>query len=84
VTRRPAEGLLVEPQDAPPAAVSRGAFLRRAGLGIGTVAVAGAGGLSYRAYDQGVLEIGEGPAYASWTEWRKHEGLLALVGAATL
>ena len=67
-----------------PAGVSRGTFLRRAGLGIGTVLVVGAGGLGYRAYDQGVLEVGEGPAYAPWSEWKQHEGLLPLVAAATL
>lgn len=64
--------------------MSRARFLRLAGLGIGTVAVAGAGALGYRAYDQGVLETGEGPAYEPWTSWRDSKGLLKLVGAATL
>ena len=71
-------------EDGPSAGVSRRTFLRRAGLGIGTVVVAGAGGLSYRAYDQGVLEVGEGAAYAPWSDWKEHSGLLPLVGAATL
>ncbi len=64
--------------------MSRRTFLRRAGLGIGTVAVAGTGVLAYRAYDQGVLARGEGPAYRAWDDWRDGRGLLPLVGAATL
>jgi hypothetical protein len=51
---------------------------------VGTILVAGAGGLSYRAYDQGVLEPGQGPAYAPWSHWQEHRGLLPLVAAATL
>jgi hypothetical protein len=43
--------------------LSRRAFLRRAGLAGGTALVVSAGGLSYRAYDQGVLETGERGAY---------------------
>src|SRR6266511_5296794 len=73
-----------EPASGAQAGMSRGRFLRRAGLGIGTLAVAGAGALGYRAYDQGVLEVGEGPAYEPWSNWQDGEGLLALVGAATL
>lgn len=64
--------------------LSRRRFLRRAGLGLGTIAVVGAGGLSYRAYDQGVLQVGQGPAYEPWSDWRQHEGLVPLVAAATL
>jgi nitroreductase len=64
--------------------MSRSRFLRRAALGLGTLAVAGSGALGYRAYDQGVLETGEGPAYAPWESWRHHDGLLALVAAAIL
>jgi len=75
---------LDEPVREVEAGLSRGRFLRRAGLGIGTLAVAGAGALGYRAYDQGVLEVGEGPAYEPWSNWQDGEGLLALVGAATL
>jgi len=64
--------------------MSRRRFLRRAGLGIGAVAVLGAGALSYRAYDQGVLATGEGPAYEPWSDWSDGTGLLPLIGAATL
>jgi hypothetical protein len=67
-----------------PTGMSRGRFLRRAGLVVGTVAVAGAGALGYRAYDQGVLERGRGPAYDPWTTWREGGGLLPLVSAAIL
>ncbi|HSK16582.1 MAG TPA: hypothetical protein VK915_10485 [Gaiellaceae bacterium] len=64
--------------------LSREAFLRSSGVSLGTILVAGAGGLSYRAYDQGVLEPGRGPAYAPWSHWQEHRGLLPLVAAATL
>jgi hypothetical protein len=64
--------------------LSRRRLLRGAGLGIGTFLVAGSGALGYRAYDQGVLAIGDGPAYAPWSRWREQEGLLRLVGAAIL
>ena len=70
----------------PPAAgtMSRGGFLRRLGLAAGTIAVVGAGALGYRAYDQGVLAVGDGPAYDAWSSWDDGKGLLSLVGAATL
>jgi nitroreductase len=64
--------------------MSRRTLLRRAGLGAGTILVAGSGTLGYRAYDQGVLEVGQGPAYAPWATWQDQEGLQALVGAAIL
>jgi hypothetical protein len=64
--------------------MSRRNFLRRAGLGLGAVAVLGSGVLSYRAYDQGVLATGEGPAYAPWSDWRDGGGMRQLIGAATL
>ncbi|MGZ4395089.1 MAG: Acg family FMN-binding oxidoreductase [Gaiellaceae bacterium] len=66
------------------AGMSRGRFVRRLGLGLGTIAVVGAGGLSYRAYDQGVFQAGRGPAYDPWSDWKQHKGLLPLVAAATL
>jgi hypothetical protein len=46
--------------------------------------VVSAGGLSYRAYDQGVFEAGEGGAYDAWRDWEKGRGPLALVSAAIL
>lgn len=68
----------------PPRATSRRTFLRRAGLAGGTVLVVGGGGLSYRAYGQGVLEAGDGGAYAAWRDWDPGSGPLALVSAAIL
>jgi hypothetical protein len=64
--------------------MNRRTLLRRAGLAAGTIAVGGAGALGYRAYDQGVLQLGQGPAYEPWADWKKHKGLLPLVAAATL
>lgn len=61
--------------------MQRRAFLK--GAGIVTVAVAGGG--VWRAYDQGVFSVGEGPAYQPWKDWRTaNEGPLALVRAAIL
>jgi hypothetical protein len=64
--------------------MNRRTLLRRAGLAAGTIAVGGAGALGYRAYDQGVFELGQGPAYEPWADWKQHRGLLPLVAAATL
>lgn len=48
--------------DQSPRGHSRRTFLRRAGVAGGTALVVCAGGLSYRAYDQGVFEVSEGGA----------------------
>ena len=64
--------------------MNRRTLLRRAGLAAGTIAVGGAGALGYRAYDQGVLQLGQGPAYEPWSDWKQHKGLIPLVAAATL
>jgi hypothetical protein len=64
--------------------MTRRSLLRRGGLGLGTLAVAGAGALAYRAYDQGVLDAGQGPAYQPWSTWREGAGPVALVRAAIL
>src|ERR1700737_3776484 len=63
---------------------SRRAFLRRAGLAGGAALVDSAGGLTYRAYDPGVCEGGDGGAYDAWRDWQKGRGPLALVSAAVL
>ena len=61
--------------------VWRRSFLK--GAGIVTVLVAGGG--VWRAFDQGVFSIGEGPAYEPWKDWRDTAGgPLALVRAAIL
>ncbi len=46
-----------------------------------------AGGVVWRAYDQGVFSVGEGPAYEPWKNWRTDSGeggALTLVRAAIL
>jgi nitroreductase len=62
--------------------VQRRSFLK--GAGIVTVAVVGGG--VWRAWDQGVFSVGEGPAYEPWKDWRniENDGPLALVRAAIL
>ncbi|MGA2360069.1 MAG: hypothetical protein ABSF66_13785 [Terriglobales bacterium] len=62
--------------------MQRRSFLK--GAGVVTVVVVGGG--VWRACDQGVFSIGEGPAYEPWKDWRSHpnEGALALVRAAIL
>ncbi len=43
------------------------------------------GGGAWRAYDEGVFSVGEGPAYEPWKDWRTaSNGPLALVRAAIL
>ena len=44
----------------------RRSFLK--GAGVVTIAVIGGG--VWRAYDQGVFSVGEGPAYEPWNGWR--------------
>jgi nitroreductase len=48
--------------------MGRRRFLRNLGLGVGTVAVAGAAGVTWKAVDGGVFATGTGPAYAAWDE----------------
>jgi nitroreductase len=63
-------------------------FTRRRSFlkGAGVVTVALVGGGVWRAYDQGLFSVGEGPAYEPWTDWSKdsNSGALALVRAAIL
>ncbi len=61
--------------------MQRRSFLQ--GAGVITVAVLGGG--VWRAYDQGVFSVGQGPAYQPWKDWRDTKGgPLALVRAAIL
>ncbi len=62
--------------------MQRRSFLK--GAGVATVVVLGGG--VWRAYDQGVFSVGQGPAYEPWKNWRSNsdEGPLALVRAAIL
>jgi nitroreductase len=61
--------------------VKRRSFLK--GAGVVTVVLAGGG--VWRAYDQGVFSVGEGPAYGPWKNWRDtNSGPLTLIRAAIL
>jgi nitroreductase len=62
--------------------VQRRQFLK--GVGVVTVAVVGGG--VWRACDQGIFSVGQGPAYEPWKDWRNtpDDGPLALVRAAIL
>ncbi|PYT63849.1 MAG: hypothetical protein DMG41_37790 [Acidobacteria bacterium] len=61
--------------------MERRAFLRGAGI----VSVLVAGGGVWRAWDQRVFSVGQGPAYELWKDWRSaSEGPLGLVRAAIL
>jgi hypothetical protein len=65
--------------------VDRRGFLRIAGLGLGVLAVTGAGGLTWRATDGGVFATGTGPAYAAWNAaGPSGQGPLGMVRAAVL
>ncbi|MGL5928024.1 MAG: hypothetical protein ACRCY8_03725 [Dermatophilaceae bacterium] len=58
---------------------------RRAVLRLGAAALAtGVGALAYRTVDQGVLAVGRGPAYATWTVWDRGSALETSVAAAVL
>lgn len=71
------------PQTRPP--MGRRTFLRFAGLGVGTLALAGAGGLTWRAVDRGVFATGTGPAYTAWDALSPSgQDSLGLVQAAVL
>jgi len=62
--------------------MQRRSFLK----GSGVISILLAGGIVWRAYDQGVFSAGEGPAYEPWQDWRSDAGTgpLALVRAAIL
>jgi len=62
--------------------MQRRSFLK----GAGAITIVVVGGGVWRAYDQGVFSVGEGPAYEPWKDWRKdsNHGALTLVRAAIL
>jgi hypothetical protein len=54
--------------------------------GLAGLSVLAAGGVVYRAWDNGVFDVGGGPAYEPWHDWREAalEGPLAIVQAGIL
>lgn len=64
--------------------VSRRSVLRSAGIGAATVAVAGVGVGSYRVFDNGVLNAGDGTPYDPWSNWLDDRSPLGIVAAAIL
>lgn len=80
----PPAGGAQEGDDGGTSGVTRRSLLRRSGLVAGTALVVSAGGLGYRAYDEGVFQTGEGGAYDAWRDWNKQRGPMALVAAAIL
>lgn len=73
------------PGEAGAPSMDRRSFLRIAGLGVGTVALAGAGAVTWRAVDGGVFATGTGPAYAAWDALSASgQDSLGLVRAAVL
>lgn len=65
--------------------VGRRQLIGMIGLAAGSAAVAGAGGLTWRAVEEGVFATGTGPAYAAWEQWNPpgHD-VLNLVRAGVL
>ena len=69
----------------PHAPIDRRRFLRTVGLGIGTLAVVGAAGVTWSTVSGGVFATGTGPAYAAWDQVLPTTGNpLGLVRAAVL
>ena len=81
---RPAADSSNPPVGSPVVIVSRRSALQLLGLGGATVLVAGSGVLSYRVFDNGVLDSGSGRAYDPWSAWRQDTTPLGAVGAAIL
>ena len=64
--------------------MTRRSMLHHFGVGAATVVVAGIGLGSYRVFDNGVLNAGDGIAYDAWSNWRTDRTPLGAVGAAIL
>jgi len=64
--------------------VSRRTVLRAFGVGAATVVVAGTGVLSYRVFDNAVLDPGSGKAFEPWHDWQHTPGPMGAVAAAVL
>ena len=68
----------------PADSISRRSMLHHIGVGAATMVVAGIGVGSYRVFDNGVLDAGDGTAYDAWTNWRADRTVLGTVAAAIL
>jgi hypothetical protein len=64
--------------------MTRRSMLHHVGVGAATVVVAGLGIGSYRIFDNGVLDAGDGTAYDAWTNWQADRTSLGAVAAAIL
>jgi nitroreductase len=64
--------------------LTRRGVLRGAGWAGVTLLVTGTGALSYRAYDNGVLDAGAGTPYDAWQHWDTDSSPLGAVAAAIL
>ena len=67
-----------------PSQVDRRSLLKGIGAAGVTILVGGSGAVSYRAYDNGVLDAGSGIPYEGWKHWRSDAGPLGTVAAAIL
>lgn len=65
-------------------AMTRRTLLRKAKVVAALTAVATAGGISYRAYDRGVLSAEDGAAFDAWQTWEREDGPRALIASAIL
>jgi hypothetical protein len=66
------------------ASMTRRSLLHHVGVGAATVVVAGIGIGSYRVFDNGVLDAGDGAPYDAWANWRADRTPLGAVAAAIL
>lgn len=74
----------IGPPTPTPGAPNRRTVLKALGIGGATVLVAATGVVSYRVFDNGVLDSGSGAAYDPWSQWRTDRSPLGAVGAAIL
>lgn len=65
-------------------AMTRRSLLHHLSVGAVTVVVAGIGLGSYRVFDNGVLDAGDGAPYDAWVNWRADRTPLGAVAAAIL
>ena len=64
--------------------LTRRSMLHHIGVGAATLVVVGVGAGSYRVFDNGVLDAGDGTAYDAWTNWRADRTSRGTVAAAIL